>query len=120
MTILSQISTLLKIVNSYVLLWCSGDTKYMLLKRANVCFVKLVLYTECSEANKDRLLSTYVTILKEKILKNMSWLMSENVETTGISIALICMEGIISFAINFMMSLYTSVSSCEIKSIVPG
>lgn len=46
--------------------------------------------------------------------------MSEDVETTSILIALICMEGIISFAINFMMSLYTSVSSCEIKSSVPG
>jgi hypothetical protein len=88
----------------------------MLLKMANVCFVKLVLYTECSEANKDKLLLTYVTILKEKILKNMSWIMSESVEITGILIALVCVEGIISLAINFTMSLCTLVSSC----IVPG
>lgn len=46
--------------------------------------------------------------------------MSERVQTTGILIASVCVEGIISLAINFMISLCTSVSSCEIKCIVPG
>jgi hypothetical protein len=46
--------------------------------------------------------------------------MSESVETTGILKALVCMEGIISLAINFTMSLCTSVPSCEINCIAPG